>query len=145
MRSSEEGKEQVETQMVLVQEFVEYSLEKVVSSMKVANERVNGGYIPIEVTKDIMFQLMVGLDTLHLNGIVHRDIKTPNILLKENGKIKIADFGLAKQFNYRSKRKSTHLGTVTFLAPEHHLGDGQYVSSMDVWAAGCVFAELLSK
>ncbi|KAL6476691.1 hypothetical protein MHYP_G00151900 [Metynnis hypsauchen] len=90
--------------------------------------------------KDIMCQLLSGLDFLHTNTVVHRDLKPDNILVSSRGEVKIADFGLARIYTYRIALTPCVV-TLWYRAPEVllHLG---YMSSVDIWSSGCIFAEL---
>ncbi|XP_072549134.1 cyclin-dependent kinase 4 [Salminus brasiliensis] len=93
-----------------------------------------------EKIKDIMRQLLRGLDFLHTNMVVHRDLKPDNVLMSSRGEVKIADFGLARIYTYRIALTPCVV-TLWYRAPEVLLHVG-YMSSVDVWSAGCIFAEL---
>ncbi|XP_031427350.2 cyclin-dependent kinase 6 [Clupea harengus] len=93
-----------------------------------------------EKIKDVMRQLLKGLDFLHSNMLVHRDLKPDNILVSSHGEVKIADFGLARIYTYHIALTPCVV-TLWYRAPEVLLHSG-YMSSVDVWSAGCIFAEL---
>ncbi|EAY07049.1 CMGC family protein kinase [Trichomonas vaginalis G3] len=100
------------------------------------------------VTKSILFQLLLALDHIHQRGIIHCDITPPNlIIMPENSKIpgivKLIDFGLARAIDNTNFPKNTGVVTVWYRAPELLLGDSHYDASIDLWSAGCIFAELL--
>jgi len=91
----------------------------------------------------IMCQLFLALDYLHKRGIVHRDLKLENLLLKKHGllEIKLADFGLSKV--YTGEALQTACGTPYYVAPEILQGEG-YDHKIDTWAAGVLLYVLLS-
>ncbi|XP_068605835.1 cyclin-dependent kinase 6 [Brachionichthys hirsutus] len=90
--------------------------------------------------KDVMQQLLQGLDFLHTNMVVHRDLKPDNILVSSQGEVKIADFGLARIYTF-NVALTPGVVTLWYRAPEVLL-NSVYMSSVDMWSAGCVFAEL---
>ena len=95
--------------------------------------------------KFILYQLLLGLQYLHKNNILHRDIKTLNILLNNKGEVKIGDFGLSRIFTENMKRKYTNrVVTLWYRAPELLLGETIYGSAIDIWSLGCVFYEILT-
>lgn len=85
-------------------------------------------------------QLLKGLDHIHNLGIIHRDIKPENILINRKN-ICIADFGSSKIFN--NAGSTTYISTRYYRAPECLLENAFYDMSIDIWAMGCVFAEIL--
>lgn len=100
------------------------------------------------VTKSILFQLLLGLEHIHERGIIHCDVTPPNlIIMPQNSKLpgilKLIDFGLARAVDSPDQDKFTGVVTVWYRAPELLLGDTRYNSAIDVWSAGCIFAELL--
>ncbi|CAO2210361.1 unnamed protein product [Urochloa humidicola] len=95
--------------------------------------------------KCYMRQLLSGLDHCHNRGVLHRDIKGANLLLDNNGILKIADFGLATFFNPNQKQHLTsRVVTLWYRPPELLLGATNYGAAVDLWSAGCILAELLS-
>ncbi|XP_054616335.1 cyclin-dependent kinase 6 isoform X2 [Dunckerocampus dactyliophorus] len=90
--------------------------------------------------KDVMLQLMQGLDFLHSNMVLHRDLKPENILISSRGEVKIADFGLARIYTF-NMALTPGVVTLWYRAPEVLL-NSVYMLSVDVWSAGCIFAEL---
>ncbi|XP_041417929.1 protein kinase C delta type-like [Xenopus laevis] len=92
----------------------------------------------------IMFysaELAVGLKFLHANGIVHRDLKPQNILLDEEGHLKIADFGLVCTNMFKSNTQRGRCGTPGYIAPEV-LADMEYNSSADWWSFGVILYKM---
>ena len=93
--------------------------------------------------KSYILQTLLGLEYLHSNWILHRDLKPNNLLMNRDGILKIADFGLAK-FYGSPNRVYTHIVvTRWYRAPELLFGARNYGTGVDVWAVGCILAELL--
>ncbi|VDN02771.1 unnamed protein product [Thelazia callipaeda] len=87
-------------------------------------------------------QILMGLDFLHSNHVIHRDLKPQNILINRDQSIKIADFGLAR---YYSMQSSFTTLVKYFTSHPELLLQCSYNCSVDVWAAGCIIAELYSR
>jgi serine/threonine-protein kinase len=93
---------------------------------------------------DIIDSVLAGVAAAHHAGIVHRDVKPENVLLAEDGRVKVADFGLARSMTGTSHTKTGILmGTVAYLAPEQVTGNASD-ARCDVYAAGVLLFELLT-
>ncbi|XP_051787132.1 cyclin-dependent kinase 15 isoform X3 [Erpetoichthys calabaricus] len=101
-----------------------------------------GGLRPNNV-KLFMFQLFRGLEYIHQQRILHRDIKPQNLLLTYLGELKLADFSLARAQSVPSHNYSSEVVTLWYRPPEVLLGSTDYSAALDVWGAGCVFVEML--
>lgn len=88
-----------------------------------------------------MFDLLKGIDHLHQKNIVHRDLKTSNLLYSNAGNLKICDFGLARKVSLGMM--SQEVISLRYRAPELLLGPTIYSIDVDIWSIGCIFAELI--
>jgi cell division cycle 2-like protein len=96
--------------------------------------------------KTLLLQLASGVSYLHDHWILHRDLKTSNLLLNNRGQLKIADFGMARYVGDPPPQKLTQLVvTLWYRAPELLLGATRYGPAIDMWSLGCIFAELLTR
>ncbi|KAG8640012.1 hypothetical protein MANES_13G016300v8 [Manihot esculenta] len=121
----------------MVMEYMEHDLKGLMESMKQP-------FSQSEV-KCLMLQLLEGVKYLHDNWVLHRDLKTSNLLLNNRGELKICDFGLARQYGSPLKPYTHLVVTLWYRAPELLLGAKQYSTAIDMWSLGCIMAELLAK
>uniref|UniRef100_A0A0D9V106 [RNA-polymerase]-subunit kinase n=1 Tax=Leersia perrieri TaxID=77586 RepID=A0A0D9V106_9ORYZ len=122
--------------LYLVFEYMEHDLAGLAASPDVK--------FTLPQIKCYVQQLLSGLEHCHNNNVLHRDIKGSNLLLDNNGILKIADFGLATCFDPRRKRPMTsRVVTLWYRPPELLLGATDYSVGVDLWSAGCILAELL--
>ncbi|KAJ1676432.1 serine/threonine protein kinase, CMGC, CDC2/CDK sub, partial [Spiromyces aspiralis] len=93
-----------------------------------------------------MLQLLEGTAYMHRNKILHRDMKASNLLINNEGKLLIADFGLARPYEPSERRDMTPLVvTRWYRPPELLIGESKYTEAIDMWGVGCIFAEMLMK
>ncbi|KAJ2495455.1 serine/threonine protein kinase, CMGC, CDC2/CDK sub, partial [Coemansia sp. RSA 2052] len=89
-------------------------------------------------------QLLEGTAYLHASRVMHRDMKASNLLIDNEGRLYIADFGLARSFNPDDKKDMTKcVVTRWYRPPELLLGERKYSTAIDMWGIGCIFAEML--
>eukprot|EP00160_Parvularia_atlantis_P017308 Unigene589_Nuclearia_a/m.1891 Unigene589_Nuclearia_a/g.1891 ORF Unigene589_Nuclearia_a/g.1891 Unigene589_Nuclearia_a/m.1891 type:complete len:176 (+) Unigene589_Nuclearia_a:223-750(+) len=119
----------------LVLEYLETDLEKVVQDRALVFQ---AGDI-----KAWMLMTLRGLHACHARWVLHRDVKPSNLLIAADGVVKLADFGLAKRFGASDVRMTPQVFTSFYRAPELLYGATRYSEGADMWAVGCVFAELM--
>ncbi|XP_078094740.1 cyclin-dependent kinase 11B isoform X15 [Mustelus asterias] len=121
----------------IVMNYVEHDLKSLMETMKQP-------FLPGEV-KTLMIQLLKGVRHLHDNWILHRDLKTSNLLLSHSGILKIGDFGLAREYGSPLKPYTPVVVTLWYRTPELLLGAKEYSTAIDLWSVGCIFAEFLTQ
>jgi serine/threonine protein kinase len=103
--------------------------------------------LPLSLIKDILSQIIHGMEFVHSEMIIHRDLKPQNILIKYVGihclVVKIADFGLAKSATFPPPPETLHVASLWYRSPEVLLQSG-YDVGLDLWGIGCIFGELVT-
>jgi cell division cycle 2-like len=121
----------------LVLTFIEHDLKSLLESLCEP-------FLPSEI-KTLFSQLVSATAYLHSHFILHRDLKTSNVLLNNRGEIKLADFGMARFTSSPPPPNLTQLVvTLWYRAPELLLGTTSYGFEVDIWSLGCILAELLT-
>ena len=93
--------------------------------------------------KEITYQICKSIQIMHERNVMHRDIKPENLLISEFGVVKLCDFGFARGCKNQNRQQYTdYVSTRWYRAPELLAGDAVYNNTVDVWAIGCVFAEI---
>ncbi|MCH8943085.1 MAG: protein kinase [Bacteroidetes bacterium] len=127
--------EETEDEMFIVMEFIDG---------KELKDKINSGPIPVDEAINIATQIAEGLEAAHKKGIIHRDIKSSNIMITKDGKVKIMDFGLAKIKGGTELTKiGTTLGTTAYMSPEQTKGE-EVDSRTDIWALGVLMYQMLT-
>lgn len=102
---------------------------------------LNLGYSE-NICKYILYKTLKGLEFLHDRHIIHRDIKSDNVLFNEEGDVQLADFGFAVQLTDARSKRTTKVGTLHWMAPELIKGERDYKCSIDIWSFGIFAYEL---
>lgn len=123
----------------IVMDYVEHDLKSLMETMKHKKQV----FLPGEV-KCLTQQLLRAVGHLHDNWILHRDLKTSNLLLSHKGILKVGDFGLAREYGSPLKAYTSIVVTLWYRAPELLLCCKEYSTPIDMWSVGCIFAEFLS-
>ncbi|XP_077224248.1 cyclin-dependent kinase C-1-like isoform X2 [Tasmannia lanceolata] len=120
----------------IVLEYMDHDLQRLAHR--------HGKRFTVPQIKCYMRQLLTGLHYCHLNQVLHRDLKGSNLLIDNEGNLKLADFGLARFFsNDHNGNLTNHVITLGYRPPELLLGTTKYGPAVDMWSVGCIFAELL--
>ncbi|KAL8697398.1 MAG: hypothetical protein Q9201_007137, partial [Fulgogasparrea decipioides] len=125
-----------ENKLMLVFEYMDKDLKKFMDS------RGQGGQLDYVTIKSFMYQLLHGISFCHQNRVLHRDLKPQNLLINNKGQLKLADFGLARAFGIPVNTFSNEVVTLWYRAPDVLLGSRTYNTSIDIWSAGCIMAEM---
>lgn len=125
-----------ENKLMLVFEYMDKDLKKYMDS------RGDRGQLDYITIKSFMYQLLQGIAFCHENRVLHRDLKPQNLLINSKGQLKLADFGLARAFGIPVNTFSNEVVTLWYRAPDVLLGSRTYNTSIDIWSAGCIMAEM---
>ncbi|KAG8731651.1 TFIIH complex serine/threonine-protein kinase subunit kin28 [Ceratobasidium sp. 428] len=123
------------TNLNLVLEFLETDLEAVIKDR-------SSVFLPADI-KSWMAMALRGLEYCHRNWVLHRDLKPNNLLIAADGQLKLADFGLARDFADPGQKMTCQVITRWYRPPELLYGARYYSTGVDMWSVGCIFAELM--
>lgn len=124
--------------MYLVFEYVELDLRRYLDKLYDEGRTVGESSV-----RRFSQQLLTAMDYCHSRNIFHRDLKPQNILINANGDIKLADFGLGRATGIPLRTYTTEVVTLWYRPPELLLGCKYYDSSVDIWSAACIMAEVV--
>uniref|UniRef100_A0A0E0JT07 [RNA-polymerase]-subunit kinase n=1 Tax=Oryza punctata TaxID=4537 RepID=A0A0E0JT07_ORYPU len=126
--------------LYLVFDYMDHDLTGLAAAAIAAGQRFS-----LPQVKCYMKQLLTGIEHCHNKGVLHRDIKSSNLLVSNDGILKIADFGLATSFDPDNKEQpmTSQVITLWYRPPELLLGATHYGVGVDLWSVGCILAELL--
>ncbi|KAI9254643.1 serine/threonine-protein kinase pef1 [Sporodiniella umbellata] len=122
-----------ESKLVLVFEYMNQDLKKYMDTRH---------SLDATTIKSFMYQLLKGIAYCHENRVLHRDLKPQNLLINTQGELKLGDFGLARAFGIPVNTFSNEVVTLWYRAPDVLLGSRMYSTSIDIWSAGCIMAEM---
>ncbi|KAJ3146920.1 cyclin-dependent serine/threonine protein kinase [Geranomyces variabilis] len=125
-----------EKKLTLVFEYLDSDLKKFLDGI--------GGELEESHLKHLMYQLLKGVAFCHEHRVLHRDLKPQNLLINKKMDLKLGDFGLARAFGIPVRSYSHEVVTLWYRAPDVLMGSRQYSTSIDLWSAGCVMAEMAS-
>jgi len=126
------------TEIYFIQELMQTDLHRVIRTQPLTDDHC----------QYFVYQTLRGLKTIHSADIVHRDLKPANLLLNANCDLKVCDFGLARSLKAPAGKElgamTEYVATRWYRAPEIMLSFKLYTKSVDIWAVGCILAELIS-
>lgn len=129
--------DEIPKNVFMVFEYHEYDLTGILetSEIKLTQDHI----------KSWSQQLLNGVHYMHVNQIIHRDLKSSNILINRRGELRIADWGLARSWNDGMKRLTNCVITLWYRPIELLLGCSQYSTKIDMWSCGCIISELFRR
>jgi len=126
-----------EKKLTLVFEFLDMDLKKFLDT--------NKGSVTVEHVRKFLHQLLESIEFCHDRSVLHRDLKPQNLLIKlDSLELKLADFGLGKSCGIPVNKLTSEVVTLWYRAPDILLGNNNYGNGVDLWAVGCIFAEMVT-
>jgi len=127
----------LKNKLYLVFEFLDQDLKQYMDS--------SPQMLDTHLVKTYMYQMMKGILFCHSHRVLHRDLKPQNLLIDKKGTLKLADFGLSRAVAIPLRHYTHEVITMWYRAPEIILGETRYSTPVDIWSAGCIFAEMATK
>lgn len=134
-RNTEHG--EIPKNVFMVFEYLEYDLTGILETPEIR--------FSLDHIKSWSQQLLAGVHYMHKNKVIHRDLKSSNLLINKRGELKIADWGLARSWNSEMKRLTNKVITLWYRPPELLLGCLEYTPKIDMWSVGCIIAEMFRR
>ena len=106
-------------------------------------QKIEQGPLPLDEALNYTEQVALGLAKAHAQGIIHRDIKPANVMVTDEERIKILDFGLAKMTDVKITKTGVRMGTLAYMSPEQTLGE-KVDHRTDLWSLGVVLYEMIT-
>lgn len=125
--------------LYLVFEYLNQDLKKLLDS------NMDSSVLSDSLIKSYLWQLLQGIALCHTKRVLHRDLKPQNLLIDDDGNIKLADLGLARSIGLPIRAYTHEVVTIWYRAPEILLGSCIYGPAVDIWAIGCIFAEMYTR
>lgn len=116
----------------IVYEYMDTDLRFLIDNVKLSENMI----------KQITYQILKGLNSIHNKNLLHRDMKPENILINLKGEVKIADFGMARNISTPERGMTRNIVTNVYRSPELFFGANYYSSSVDIWSLGCIIGEM---
>ncbi|KAG7342931.1 serine/threonine protein kinase [Nitzschia inconspicua] len=123
----------------MVMEFFSLDLQEAVERRKYPN------VLRQAELKGVLQQILRGMEYMHSQWYMHRDMKTSNILVHETGRVALCDFGLARRYQDPPINYTQLVVTLWYRAPELLFGEEKYTPAIDIWSIGCIFGELIQQ
>lgn len=128
-----------ENRLYLIFEFLSMDLKKYMDSLPMDK------MMDPELVRSYLYQITNAILFCHRRRVLHRDLKPQNLLINNNGVIKVADFGLGRSFGIPVRIYTHEIVTLWYRAPEVLLGSPRYSCPVDIWSIGCIFAEMSTR
>ncbi|CAI7621278.1 hypothetical protein PCG10_003233 [Penicillium crustosum] len=120
--------------LMMVSEYMDKDLKRFMDD--------RGGALDLLTIKSFAQDMLKGIAYCHEKSVLHRDLKPQNLLIGWDGRLKLADFGLARDFGIPVGTFSNDVVTLWYRPPDVLLGSCSYSTSLDIWSAGCIIAEM---
>ena len=131
--------------LTMVFEFCDQDLKQYIDSRAKQQKNPNNKGLPLDTCRKFCYDLLKGIAFCHENFVLHRDLKPQNLLINnKDGTLKIADFGLARQFGIHVRCMTPEVVTLWYRGPDILMGNKHYTGSVDIWSVGCIFAEMIT-
>ena len=123
--------------IVLIFEYADMDLKKYL-------DKIKGGIKNVKIIQSFTLQILNGLYYCNINRIIHRDLKPQNLLITNDLKLKLCDFGLSRMFSLPMGKMTHEIITLWYRPPEILLGIENYTTKVDSWSIGCIMAEMIT-